>query len=470
MGRRREPLGRDLRDQGVPPRARRAGRGPCGEHRVRRRPRRDPVHGPLLGDEARGGGHVRGVVPRARPERLQRGGVGVVPGVPQYPDRRVRPQLARAARTAPDAVRRAGRPVHAAVRHRRGRGGPAADRAGRLGRRRDPHRPVHADHRREARDRRHRGAGRGSRGQRPPAPDRMTGTPGPLRIGTLGAARIAPAAIVKPAREVDEAELTAVAARDPAKAAKFAKKHDIPRVHETYEALLADDEIDAVYNPLPNGLHGVWTRRALDAGEHVLCEKPLTANADEAEEVAAAADKADLVVMEAFHYRYHPLFARMKEIVDSGELGPVRRLESWLCIPLPLFNDIRYRLDLAGGAVMDVGCYCIHQLRHLAGAEPVVTAARTRLRSPQVDRWMQADFEWPEGRTGQMTCALGSSTTSTARPGSSPVRRPRSEGQRSTSTTSGAWSEGSLPLRALRSTSAQVSFPASGLVTSTRSM
>ncbi len=117
----------------------------------------------------------------------------------------------------------------------------------------------------------------------------MTGTSGPLRIGTLGAARIAPAAIVKPAREVDEAELTAVAARDPAKAAKFAKKHDIPRVHETYEALLADDQIDAVYNPLPNGLHGVWTRRALDAGKHVLCEKPLTANADEAEEVAAAA-------------------------------------------------------------------------------------------------------------------------------------------------------------------------------------
>jgi predicted dehydrogenase len=232
----------------------------------------------------------------------------------------------------------------------------------------------------------------------------------PLRIGMLGAAKIAPAAIVKPAREVDDAELVAVAARDPERAAKFAKKHRVPRVHETYDALLADDAIDAIYNPLPNGLHGVWTLRALDAGKHSLCEKPLTANADEAEQVAEAAGKADQVVMEAFHYRYHPLMARVKEIVDSGELGTVRRLESWMCIPLPLFNDIRYRLDLAGGAVMDVGCYGIHQLRTLAGAEPTVTTARARLRSPQVDRWMQADFEWGDGRTGQMTCALWSST------------------------------------------------------------
>jgi predicted dehydrogenase len=238
----------------------------------------------------------------------------------------------------------------------------------------------------------------------------MTTAGGPLRIGTLGAARIAPLAIVKPAREVAGAELVAVAARDPEKAAKFARKHGIPRVHDTYDALLTDDEIDAVYNPLPNGLHGVWTMRALEAGKHVLCEKPLTANADEAEQVAAAAAATDLVVMEAFHYRYHPLAARMKEIVDSGELGRIRRLESWMCIPLPLFRDIRYNLDLAGGAVMDLGCYGIHQLRFLSGAEPTVTTARARLRSPQVDRWMQADFEWADGRTGRMTCALWSST------------------------------------------------------------
>jgi len=235
-------------------------------------------------------------------------------------------------------------------------------------------------------------------------------TEAPLRIGTLGAAKIAPAALIKPAREVPEAAVVAVAARDQARAAKFARKHGIERVHDTYAALLADDGIDAIYNPLPNGLHGVWTRRALAAGKHVLCEKPLTANAAEAEEVAATAEQSGLVVMEAFHDRYHPLATRMKEIVDSGELGEIRHLESGMCIPLPLFRDIRYRLALAGGAVMDLGCYCIHQLRFLAGAEPTVTAARARVHSPQVDRWMQADFAWDDGRTGRMTCALWSST------------------------------------------------------------
>jgi predicted dehydrogenase len=102
-------------------------------------------------------------------------------------------------------------------------------------------------------------------------------TPGPLRIGILGAARIAPTALIQPARAMDEAEVLAVAARDSARAAEFAQKHVIPKVHASYEALLADPEIDAVYNPLPNGLHGRWTIAALEAGKHVLCEKPFTA-------------------------------------------------------------------------------------------------------------------------------------------------------------------------------------------------
>src|SRR4051812_8414353 len=104
----------------------------------------------------------------------------------------------------------------------------------------------------------------------------------PLRIGILGAARIAPAALIKPARSANEVEVTAVAARDRTKADKFASKHDIATVHEPYDSLLADPSIDAVYNPLPNGLHGKWTVAALEAGKHVLCEKPFTANADEA--------------------------------------------------------------------------------------------------------------------------------------------------------------------------------------------
>src|SRR3954452_18806067 len=150
-----------------------------------------------------------------------------------------------------------------------------------------------------------------------------------VRIGCLGAARIAPAALIKPARASEEVDATAVAARDPERARAFATKHGIPVVHDSYEALLDDDSIEAVYVPLPNGLHAEWTLRALDAGKHVLCEKPFTANADEARRVADAADATGLVVMEAFHWRYHPLAARLLEIVGT-ELGAVRRIEAAL--------------------------------------------------------------------------------------------------------------------------------------------
>src|SRR3954449_10479655 len=138
-------------------------------------------------------------------------------------------------------------------------------------------------------------------------------TQAPIRIGILGAARIAPPALVRPARAVAEVELNAVAARDPARAQAFASKHGVPRVLTSYQELLDDPDLDAVYNPLPNGLHAEWTLKALEAGKHVLCEKPFTANAAEAQTVADAARASGLVVMEAFHYRYHPLAARMVE-------------------------------------------------------------------------------------------------------------------------------------------------------------
>ena len=233
---------------------------------------------------------------------------------------------------------------------------------------------------------------------------------GPIRIGTLGAARITPTALIRPARDVDGVEVVAVAARDSARAEAFASKHGIPRVLDSYEALVADPDIDAIYNPLPNSLHAPWTLQALAAGKHVLCEKPFTSNAAEAEEVAAAAEGSGLVVMEAFHYRYHPLAARMREVVASGELGEIRKVETWMCVPIPLKGDIRYRLDLAGGATMDVGAYAIHMLRLLSGAEPEVVSARAKTSSPGVDRWMTADFRLPDGATGRMTCSMFSPT------------------------------------------------------------
>jgi predicted dehydrogenase len=232
-----------------------------------------------------------------------------------------------------------------------------------------------------------------------------------VRIGVLGAARIAPAALVKPARLVGRVEVAAVAARDRSRAEAFAGRHGIPAVHDSYESLLADPSLDAVYIPLPNGLHARWTLAAIKAGKHVLCEKPFTANAVQAREVATAAEQSGLVVMEAFHYRYHPLGRRMAELAQGGELGAIQRVETSMAFPLPRFSDIRYDFSLAGGALMDAGCYAVHALRLLSPGDPEVTTARalTMRRDQRVDRAMTARFRLPGGGTGQVSASLWSS-------------------------------------------------------------
>ncbi len=230
----------------------------------------------------------------------------------------------------------------------------------------------------------------------------------PLRIGTLGAARITPMALVRPARKVETAEVYAVAARDEARARKFAAKHRIPVVHPSYEALIDDPAIDAVYNPLPNALHAEWTIRALQAGKHVLCEKPLASNADEAERMAHAAKVTGRHLVEAFHWRYHPLAARMRQIVRE-ELGVLSHVEARLFLPLPLPRDIRFSWELAGGAMMDTGCYTVNVIRFLSGEEPEVVRAEAKLASPQVDRAMAADFRFPSGASGRIVASLFSS-------------------------------------------------------------
>ncbi|CAN5789799.1 Gfo/Idh/MocA family oxidoreductase [soil metagenome] len=228
----------------------------------------------------------------------------------------------------------------------------------------------------------------------------------PLRIGILGAARIAPNALILPARSLPDVQVVAIAARNPTLAQAFATHYQIPSVHANYAALLADPTIDAIYNPLPNSLHSEWTTLALRLGKHVLCEKPLAANAAEAEQLAHVVKETGRVLAEAFHYRYHPLAARMKAIIDSGELGRVRHLEAHFCVPLLRRNDIRYRYDLAGGALMDLGCYTINQLRYLTGAEPQVVSAKAKTSAPQVDRWMEADFRLADECTARTTVSF----------------------------------------------------------------
>ena len=231
----------------------------------------------------------------------------------------------------------------------------------------------------------------------------------PLRIGCLGAARIAPAAVINPARSVTGVEVTAVAARDHDRARAFAAKHGVAKTHGSYDALLADPDIDAIYNPLPNGLHAEWTLKAIEAGKHVLCEKPFTANAVEAQMVVDAAAKSGLTVMEAFHWRYHPLAARMLEIVRD-DLGPLQRVSAAFCFPLVRFSDIRWELDLAGGALMDAGCYAVHMARTLAGEEPEITRASALELRPGVDRRMDAELRFPSGTAGQVTASMLSRT------------------------------------------------------------
>jgi len=231
-----------------------------------------------------------------------------------------------------------------------------------------------------------------------------------LRIGILGAAKIAPTALVKPARRTGRAAVVAVAARDRTRAEAFARKHEIPRVLGNYTELVSDPDIDAVYNPLPNGLHGHWTIAALQAGKHVLCEKPFTANADEARSVAEVNNaNPGLVVMEAFHYQYHPFAKRLVEIVRSGELGNITDIDVSFSAPLWKKGDIRYQLALAGGATMDMGCYPVSLLRLLA-AGPRVISAEAKLSSPGVDRAMDAHFSLTDGGSAHIGCSMFSSS------------------------------------------------------------
>jgi predicted dehydrogenase len=234
---------------------------------------------------------------------------------------------------------------------------------------------------------------------------------GPLRIGILGAARIAPMALIRPAKAVAEARVTAIAARDVAKARAFAAKHGIPRVHESYGALLADPELDAIYNPLPNGLHCEWTIRALRAGKHVLCEKPIASNAAEAQQMAEAARETGRALVEAFHWRYHPLATRVKQLLADGAIGAPRHYEVTFAAPIGLMrNDIRWKWELAGGALMDVGCYTVSMVRHLSEAEPEVVSAKALLWSPQVDRRVDAQLRFADGRSAAITASMWSRT------------------------------------------------------------
>ena len=170
-------------------------------------------------------------------------------------------------------------------------------------------------------------------------------------------------------------DLVAVASRDQARADEYARRFEIERAYGSYEALLADPEIEAVYIPLPNTLHCDWSIRALEAGKHVLCEKPMSRHPDDVAAAFAAAERSERILMEAFMYRHNPQTTRLKELVAEGAIGELRLIRSTFCYSLYDEDNIRLRPEVEGGALMDVGCYCVSGSRLLGGEPESVSAA-----------------------------------------------------------------------------------------------
>lgn len=227
-----------------------------------------------------------------------------------------------------------------------------------------------------------------------------------LRIGLLGASRIAPIAVLAPAAEREDMEIVAVAARDPHRAAEFALAHGVPHVAVDYGDLIARRDVELVYNALPPSAHLEWTIAALEAGKAVLCEKPFAMNADQARRMVEAAARTGRPLIEAFHYRFHNVMRRAEALIRSGALGTIHRARGVFQVPIERTPDeLRWRPELGGGGLMDLGCYPIHALRTLLGEEPQVACAAGRF-VDGVDVEISASLAFPSGASGEIACSM----------------------------------------------------------------
>jgi len=227
-----------------------------------------------------------------------------------------------------------------------------------------------------------------------------------LRWGVISTSNIGRAAVNPAIRASGNGELLAIASRSESKAREFAEKMDVPTYYGAYEALLDDERIDAVYIPLPNSLHREWTGKAAEKGKHILCEKPLALNAAECNEMDAAARASGVKLMEAFMYRFHPQTEKVLEMVRSGVVGDLRMIRSAFTFRVTKPDNIRLRPDLGGGALMDVGCYCVNISRTVVGLEPVEVQAFAQSGSSGVDEQMAGTLRFPNGVLAQFDCAL----------------------------------------------------------------
>jgi predicted dehydrogenase len=228
----------------------------------------------------------------------------------------------------------------------------------------------------------------------------------PLRFGILGAAAIAPHSLVAPATGRTDVSIVAIAARDPERARRFAGEHGVRYALGSYRAVIEHPDVDAIYNPLPISHHYEWTLAALAAGKHVLCEKSFSSNAAEAEGMARAAESTRLVLMDAFHYRYHPMFMRGIEIVRSRAIGDLVHVDACFQVPVTNPADIRMNYETAGGVTMDIGCYPISWVRHITGEEPDVVSATAVIGPPDVDVALTAVLRFPSGCSGEVTGSM----------------------------------------------------------------
>jgi xylose dehydrogenase (NAD/NADP) len=201
-----------------------------------------------------------------------------------------------------------------------------------------------------------------------------------IRFGILSTARIN-RLLLAGSRNSERVDVVAVASRDPEHARGYAAEHGIERSHGSYDALLADPDVDAVYISLPNSLHVDWSVRALEAGKHVLCEKPLSRHPEEAERAFDVAERTGRLLTEAFMYRHNPQTKRLKELVEDGAIGELRLVRAAFSFPLTELANVRLRADLDGGSLMDVGCYCVSASRLLAGEPERVEAVQVLARS-----------------------------------------------------------------------------------------
>lgn len=226
------------------------------------------------------------------------------------------------------------------------------------------------------------------------------------RWGILSTANIGRIAMIPALQASKQAEVVAVASRNLESAEKFSADLDIEKAYGSYQDLLDDPNIDIIYIPLPNHLHKKWTIRAAESGKHILCEKPIALNPDECHEMINAARDNGVKLMESFMYRHHPRILSAVDLVRSGKIGDLKVIETGFTFKLKNLQDIRYQPEMGGGALMDVGCYCVNIIRLMAGREPVSMQAKATWTKTGVDEQLIGILDFEDGLTAHFDCGF----------------------------------------------------------------